>query len=725
MAGSAYRCATKREPHTHIPLVCNSFIGIEMLQAQNLLRYFIRRLQWVILFIFFIAVINVLLMVQLPSQSQIIDSNEAIDKFFSLRSSKLGCLVPNFPLFNDDFNRIYGFELEWWRRNEFSCNSVVDVINLNMSMDQNGLLSIRSASSTFDKCLIRCISREGDNDVVFQEAIEILLHQPKPVSCEFFRMACYRNTSLVHADLYSSINLIDQVQSYKTAPESGLNSVPTETTRPFNVLIFGMDGVSRQNFLRLMTKTRQVLENSTAFVDFEIYNKVRDNTFVNIIPMLTGKFVDELPWNETISMQKSFDDFPFAWNLFKQLNYTTIYAEDFAEISIFNYLKKGFENPPADYYFRPMNLAMDADKDSWHGDSSLCFKNKFEVDYVLQYVRSAMIQGMEYLFKLDCILLFDYLIFLAKLKSQPYFGFVYLTRITHEEQPLATVADGIYSKFLKQLKDDNLLDDNTIVYLVSDHGTRWGNYRTSLYGKYEERLPVFAMGLPRSRIQNDRPDIFTNVKVNSKKLVTPFDIYYSLVDIAKNFPTKSTTSNKQRGRSLFRKMPPGRTCQQAGIDQHWCACHDSVKLAANEHTDLGMAIAEHLNRKVLSQVLDKCSQWNLREVAEVRLLKPNDKFFIFKQSVNDVNDRTELYEKKSILTKTKLAIYLVTVVFQNKALEKGGGGVAIFEATVHARIGTDGGRKNIIVEGLSRLNSYGQQSACLATHSLKPFCFCR
>jgi hypothetical protein len=31
------------------------------------------------------------------------------------------------------------------------------------------------------------------------------------------------------------------------------------------------------------------------------YNKVADNTFVNIVPMTTGKFVKELPWTEDMT----------------------------------------------------------------------------------------------------------------------------------------------------------------------------------------------------------------------------------------------------------------------------------------------------------------------------------------------------------------------------------------------------------------------------------------
>ncbi|RYA67319.1 hypothetical protein DD592_27595, partial [Enterobacter cloacae complex sp. 2DZ2F20B] len=44
---------------------------------------------------------------------------------------------------------------------------------------------------------------------------------------------------------------------------------------------------------------------------------------------------------------------PMIWFDFKKLNYITGYAEDEAWINTFNYKKKGFTEPPTDYYFRP------------------------------------------------------------------------------------------------------------------------------------------------------------------------------------------------------------------------------------------------------------------------------------------------------------------------------------------------------------------------------------
>ena len=47
------------------------------------------------------------------------------------------------------------------------------------------------------------------------------------------------------------------------------------------------------------------------------FNKVADNTFVNMVPVLLGKYVRDLPWTEE-SSEKPFDDHPLVWKNFSQ-----------------------------------------------------------------------------------------------------------------------------------------------------------------------------------------------------------------------------------------------------------------------------------------------------------------------------------------------------------------------------------------------------------------------
>ena len=49
------------------------------------------------------------------------------------------------------------------------------------------------------------------------------------------------------------------------------------------------------------------------------YNKVGDGTLANLVPILTGKYVEDIPWNET--QKQPFDDVPFIWKHYAARGY--------------------------------------------------------------------------------------------------------------------------------------------------------------------------------------------------------------------------------------------------------------------------------------------------------------------------------------------------------------------------------------------------------------------
>ena len=63
------------------------------------------------------------------------------------------------------------------------------------------------------------------------------------------------------------------------------------------------------------------------------YNKVTDNTFVNIVPMTTRQFVKELPWTKDMKYVP-FDTYDFIWKKYSQHGYITLYSEDATGIHI-------------------------------------------------------------------------------------------------------------------------------------------------------------------------------------------------------------------------------------------------------------------------------------------------------------------------------------------------------------------------------------------------------
>ena len=64
-----------------------------------------------------------------------------------------------------------------------------------------------------------------------------------------------------------------------------------------SVMVLFMDTMSRSNFIRQMAQTRDYLLNTLDAYEFSGYNKVGDNTIVNLIPALTGKYLFETGWD--------------------------------------------------------------------------------------------------------------------------------------------------------------------------------------------------------------------------------------------------------------------------------------------------------------------------------------------------------------------------------------------------------------------------------------------
>ena len=102
-----------------------------------------------------------------------------------------------------------------------------------------------------------------------------------------------------------------------------------------------------------------------------------------------------------------------------------------------------------------------------------------------------------------------------------------MAHLTHNEPNNASYADLPVHSLLEKLFDNNLMDD-TILFLFSDHGIRYGDIRTTASGTYEERLPFLYIHLPKNY---KTPEIHNNLVINSHRLTTPYDIYATLIHI--------------------------------------------------------------------------------------------------------------------------------------------------------------------------------------------------
>lgn len=127
-------------------------------------------------------------------------------------------------------------------------------------------------------------------------------------------------------------------------------------SRRLSVLVLGIDSVSRLNFYRAMPKTEKYLR-ETGWINLKGYNKIGDNTFPNLMAILTGQTPQQAYSRCKPTVAYKLDNCPFLWYNFRNAGYVTAYGEDETALNTFNYLKVGFVEPPTDYYLRPYMLA--------------------------------------------------------------------------------------------------------------------------------------------------------------------------------------------------------------------------------------------------------------------------------------------------------------------------------------------------------------------------------
>lgn len=347
---------------------------------------------------------------------------------------------------------------------------------------------------------------------------------------------------------------------YKPELETRIQKWASVTKKPPSVLIFGIDTMSRLNFFRTMKSTaKTVLDDENTWFLLEGYNKVGQNTFPNLMAVLKGW--DEHEISEVCNEKNNYlDDFcPLIWKDFEKNGYVTGYAEDFEEYSTFYFKKMGFRNRPTDYYFLPTFKGSN-DRNT---DNEKCIGYKYVPEMVYEY-------GIE---------------FLERFKNTPYFGIFWTNEFSHNDVSEPTSMDSKVAEYIRYLISGDILN-NTIVFLMSDHGIRFGTSRlTPKVGAQEDFMPLMLIRLP-DWMKKERPDIVRALKANRNLLTSAFDTHMTLKYIL-GLSGDVNPSYRPQGcplcQSLF-KVVKERDCPMAGIPYMFCACENSYTICESEIT---------------------------------------------------------------------------------------------------------------------------------------------
>jgi len=255
-----------------------------------------------------------------------------------------------------------------------------------LRLDGSQLKQLEQRLSTEIHCFFQAFDRQADRDDEISYSAEIRLIADKAVRPDDNSVKVYCKSSGKNNG--DDARLV--YENYHAHPQLAIVRKQNEERRrpPFakpddenlSVLLMGIDSVSLSMFKRLMPATADYLASQmqmfffTSMYLFNItewgkicafkvvcecleFNKVGDNSYPNLMPLLTGKIAEsgqpkDLPSELPTTLGKTMDDLPFIWKQFEaQKNYAIGINEEVPIMDLFHYKRAGFRRKPVPFYY--------------------------------------------------------------------------------------------------------------------------------------------------------------------------------------------------------------------------------------------------------------------------------------------------------------------------------------------------------------------------------------
>lgn len=652
--------------------------------------------------------------------------------------SSAKCLIPKLPAWDASISRYTS------KKNTLDCESIfgknaTHTRPLSYTRDNKLYFSLLDGetSSNFS-CCYKSIKRSADNDgdlLINQtctpwtqnglEGPESLIE----INCE--RPHVYKN---VH--MFIKLDKKEEDRLDKLAEEK-LNDDDR-----YSVLLLGFDTMSRLNQYRQLSQTLRILRKQYEVLEFYGFNKVGENTFPNLVPLLSGLKPQQLDesgcWtgNKTFHSESSatFDGCKFLWDSFAEVGYRTYYSEDWPDAATFNYIKGGFQRQPTNVYGRPFSLA----------------RKDFEIKDKCVYNES--------IYQSDISILKN---FATKYKGKPYFALHWANRPQHDDLNGGSTIDEFAAETLKDLYP--LTKNNkTFLFVLSDHGWRWQSFMSTRIGHYETSLPMLNIAMPKHFIRK-HPDLVRNLRLHQHSLLTPFDLYHTILSIRNLSIRKNERPEMARthvigkgttGESLVQNFTTisildnhtlselDKSCKEKDIPDNFCVCHDFEPASANSNEVWGAAmyyVYVHLYT-LLTGHLDICQELDLKSIEQAQQYNYT-KMTSFNESESKIS-RSDVFAAVEynirLTTSPNDGQFQEVVRYQGKSAsdcqyELLRAREIISDPTIEFepkhKLALEMNKAcgySVHSDSVARLNLYGNQSACVSgNNELKKVCLCR
>ncbi|XP_073965606.1 uncharacterized protein [Choristoneura fumiferana] len=516
-------------------------------------------------------------------------------------------------------------------------------------------------------CMYRDLLYYGDENIGPRKTLKV--HQKyKLVNSDLVEVSCFGSTPLSPGSF-----------QYWSGHKAGLRHIARRnqtTQRRLNIMMIAFKSISRNGFIRKMPKTYKALNEIGAFI-FKGYNVVTEQSFGGFFPIFVGQTVlEHFEYNVALDKDK------LLFHQLSTMGYRTAHFEDSPFFGPFQHKFKVFRDSLTDHYVLP--LLKEVFGDTAEGNRSFCL-------------------GGTPLYRTLLNLTHQFL----QLNGNR-FSFTFISDITNNNFNMGSEADEVLSSFLYNLQQDTKMQE-TVLFVMSDHGSSSSPFRETIQGKLEERLPLMAIMIPK-RLNQMRPDAAAALKANADLLITPFDIHTTLTDILgisdHRNRYKVPGADLERGLSLLRPIPASRSCGEAGVHPLWCACASWHPIPRKDslYEKIPDMLVKYINM-LIEPWSDICQERTLSHVEYVASQLSREKLH-------------EYAEKQKHETGTYSNYYQAKIIV--------GPGRAVFEGSIRHIMKSDSYVFN--EADLTRLDPYAisEESECIRKKIvyLNKFCYC-
>ncbi|CAG9325560.1 unnamed protein product [Blepharisma stoltei] len=380
--------------------------------------------------------------------------------------------------------------------------------------------------------------------------------------------------------------------------------------KPINIVMLVIDSLSRRMFFRKLPKSVEYLNSiakNVSIFDFKLHHVMGQNSQYSFMPTWYG-------------------DIPIVVS---SMNKGDLYYD----ISIWKYLhERGFVTM----------MGMDN-----CGDNLPQFiGRKPKVDHRMGSIwcaASALYGYSESLKKERCIgnknthaWMMDYILdFSDVYKNVSRYTYMHIDT-AHEET--GTVVSTIDLDLKHFLRDFTRRDEDYVLFLMGDHGMRYGSWFKSIDGSHEHKLPLLLI-ITKNSVLNNIPSGSDALLHNSKRLLSKFDFHTTLQHLG-NYPDleshreeiRTKTSSRLTTYNWFTDyIPDNRTCEDAGIPIYWCGCQPFKEIKDDINSEkfvyLTNSIIETFNteHKIHHKPIKKiCQELHLNKNTYIGKLKDGD-----------------------------------------------------------------------------------------------------